>query len=189
MKNIIFSLCFIFVFVSISLAQEYKWKEGNSYDNAKVYLASGEVIKSESISVLSAGIKVYSKTLTEPKNFSLNDVKQVEVPTKNNILLGALVGTAAGVGVMLLVESNYEKPETSSESGSGWSSTTTVTKEMPDIEKIPIVLGGTAIGAWIGSTIKSGWKKIYPNDNFSFNFSFQSNSRSIHPVFSFTLNF
>jgi hypothetical protein len=188
MKNIILSICLIFLFVSISLAQEYKWKEGNSYDNAKVYLVSGEVIKTKSISVLSSEIKVFSKTLLEPKNYSLDNVNRVEVPTKNNILLGALVGTAAGVGVMLLVESNYEKPETSHESGAGWSSTTTVTKEMPDIEKIPIVLGGTALGAWIGSTIKSGWKKIYPNDNLSFNFSFQRN-RSIHPVFSFTLNF
>lgn len=188
MKNIIFSTCLIFVFVSISLAQEYKWKEGNSYDNAKVYLASGEVIKTKSIFVSSSEIKVFSKDLLEPKNYSLNDVKQIEVPTKNNLLLGALIGTAAGVGVMLLYESNYEKPETTHESGPGWSSTTTITKEMPDVEKIPFVLGGAALGAFIGSTIKSGWKKIYPNDNLSFNFSFQSN-RSIHPVFSFTLNF
>jgi len=188
MKNILLSICITILLVSISLAQEYKWKEGISYDNAKVYLVSGEVIKTKSISVLSSEIKVYSKTLPEPKIYSLDNVKRVEVPTKNNILLGALVGTVAGVGVMLLYESNYEKPETTHESGPGWSSTATITKELPDVEKIPFVLGGAALGAFVGSTIKSGWKKIYPNDNFSFNFSFKK-SDPVDSVFSLRLKF
>lgn len=165
MKRSIFYIFIIFFFVSISLAQEYKWKEGNSYDNARVYLASGEVIKCESISVLSSEIKVFSKTLLQPKNYSLNDIKQIEVPSENKLFSGALVGTAAGVVIMLLYESSYEKPETSYDSGPGWTSWMTVEKKMPFVEKIPIILGGVALGAWIGSTIKSGWEKIYPNDN------------------------
>ncbi len=188
MKGIIVLMLVSLLFFSAAMAQDYTWREGGRYDNARIQLTSGAVIQTKNISVSGSEILVYSDALAAAKNYNVADIKQVEVPTKNKLLVGALVGTAVGVGAMLLIESNYEKPETTHDSGPGWTSTTTVTKEMPDVEKIPIVLGGTALGAWIGSTIKSGWKKIYPNENLSLKVSLPKRG-SMYPGLSFQLNF
>ena len=186
MKGILISIVLSLLLISAAMAQENVWREGGRYKDARVYLSTGAVLQTKNIAVNGSEIVVSSNDLGAAKNYNLADIKQVEVPTKSKMLVGALVGTAVGVGAMLLIESSYEKPETTHDSGPGWSSTTTVTKQMPDAEKIPIVLGGTALGAWIGSTIKSGWKKIYPNENLTMNLTFNG---SKYPGMSVSLQF
>jgi len=180
-------LAFIFLFsglVSVSMAQKLEWKEGNSYNNVKIYLDSGEILDYKKISVLKEGIQAIPKTSSDPVYYNYNQIKQIEAPSKNNFGIGALFGTGAGLVTMLIYEAAYEKPVTTTFPG-GWE---TVTKELHILEKIPFLLGGAALGALIGLYIDSKCKIIYPVNNLSFNFSLQKNL-SVNPVFSMKLRF
>ncbi|MBD3288471.1 hypothetical protein GF337_06665, partial [candidate division KSB1 bacterium] len=119
MKRIYISIVLSLLLISAAMAQENVWREGGKYKDARVHLSSGAVLQTKNIAVNGSEIAVSSNDPGAAKNYDIADIKQVEVPTKNKMLVGALVGTAVGVGAMLLIEANYEKPETTHDSGPG----------------------------------------------------------------------
>ncbi|MBN2357502.1 hypothetical protein JXO59_15420 [candidate division KSB1 bacterium] len=96
-------------------------------------------------------------------DIALSEVQRIEVATNNGLIPGTLLGTAVGTGAMLILESILEEPSTSS-SGS---ITITTTYTMPTETKIAIIFTGFALGMWLGSKVKTGYKEIYPNRTFS----------------------
>lgn len=172
-------------------AQEIEDKTVKKYNNAKIKLTSGEIIQCKNLTIKSSNVDFTTGIPALNKSMKLDKIEKISTPTKRYAGPGLLIGAAVGGVAMLIAEKIYEDPEseTTHASGYGWTSTTTttITKEMAPGPKIAIVAGGAAVGALIGSAIKGGWKKIYPdkNDNLSFNISSSPNYTMLNLQFAF----
>lgn len=163
----IFSITLVLAFHHILFAQDLVLSEGQTYKNSKITLASGSVVKASRFTVKDSTLIFPTGGSGATNAILLKDIEQIHVATKNHWAVGALAGTAVGVVAMLVVKSSFEKPETSTISGPGFTQTTTTQKIMATGPKVLIVAGGVGVGALIGSLIKGGWKKIYPNEKLS----------------------
>ena len=185
MKKLLFIVLLVCFITNASFAQENKLNNGQIYKNTKVTLSSGVILKGKSLTVQNKNLVISFDSMTKPRTIALADVEQVQIATRNQALVGGLAGAAVGVAAMFIAQSIYEAPETTHDSGYGWTSTTTTIVYMPPEYKIAIVGGGIALGVLIGSTIKGGWKTIYPDKEASkkitLNFSL-SNNYHLTPV-------
>ena len=168
--------CFILitlVFGTCAHSQESKYVEGKIYKNAKVLLTSGVTIKGEDLMISGSNLNIVFGSPLRNAQFKLEKVQEILIPTRSYAGIGFITGAAIGAITMFLVEIEFEKPKTTTESDNGWTSTTTTTKIMAPGPKIAMVAGGALLGTLIGKSIKRGWKKIYPSKeiNISFNFS------------------
>lgn len=171
----------ILLFATNLTAQANAWQAGEKYSNAKIKLTSGKILNVKRISVGDTLLYLSAGNPLGVKSISLNDVGQVQIATKNYLIVGGLAGTAVGLGVMLVVESIVEEPKTEYKSGPGYWSETTTTTEMASIYKILIVGAGAAAGSLIGYFIKGGYEQIYPavekKKGLSFNLALSSQNK------------
>lgn len=154
----------------IAKGQEF---ENANYRFSSVTKNSGEILKLKNITLHGDSI-IYYKTnastgLNDHIYINLNDIKEIKVSSRTNILPGFLIGTGAGLAGMFITKEIIEKPKskTSVVSGPGYTTTTTVTstKTMAPGPKIAILAGGSLLGTIIGTSIKKGWKSIYQNNH------------------------
>ena len=175
MKKLFHLILLILLLVMSAFSQENNVEQSNVYKKTKVKLTNGAVLSINNLQVSDSTLEYSNISTRISGKIDLNDVQEVAIPTKSYTGVGFLIVTAIGGVTMLIVENKFEEPktETTTESGYGWTSTTTntITKEMAPGPKIAIVAGGALLGTLIGSAIKGGWKNIYPakDDKVSFN--------------------
>ena len=162
--------------VNAAKTQELVYAEVKNYTNAKIKLTSGLVVNCKSLTLHESSVDFITAASTPTRSFQLDRVEEISIATKNNAGMGFLIGTAVGGAAMLIAQKIYEEPETTVESGYGWTRTTTETKFMSPGVKVAIVGGGALLGALVGSATKGGWKTIYPEKDSSLSFNIQSNA-------------
>ncbi len=167
--------------------------DGKSYKNARVILTSGKIIKGQTFIMKNTDELLFPSPLRiKPKVVSLKDVEAIQIPTKNYLQHGGLLGVVF-TGAIVLIDELKNTPEKESyykviyqKDNSGNFHTTVV----PAIRKIDnrisstlravIIGGGFVAGSVVGSLIKGGWKTIYPIENkenkISFRISILDNS-------------
>lgn len=143
----------------------------NNYKHARITLLKGEVMNVIDISLNEETVSFIIDNETARKkmnvSYDLNRVQKIEVAdNKNNFLSGLFVGAGLGVIPMLIIKNNYEKPVTVSTvtystNTTSWHTYTT-TKTMGVAQIGLIISGGALVGGIIGSTIKRGWKTVFP---------------------------
>lgn len=191
-------LLVIFIIVAVSnylSGQEITNSELNNYKAAKIMLTSGEILKCKDLILTDSDVSFTSGNPSLNKSMALEEIEEISIPTKTNTGTGFILGALAGGAIMLIYESIYEKPETTTKEWRTYetwgyidhSMEVTEEKEMAIGPKIGIVAGGVLIGTLIGASIKSGWKNIYPkkDDNFSFNVSCNSYATKLNLEFNF----
>ena len=166
-----YSLFIISLFVLNSFTV-FSQNDSINYKLSRITLSSGELIKRRNITLYDNNVSFYEYNSTtgqtELVSYSLSDIQNIKVATKNSFLPGLLIGTGVGVITMLIVEKVIEKPKTETKiTPTGWESRT-LTRTMVTGEKIGIVAGGALIGTLIGVLIKRGWETVFPQSTSMF---------------------
>jgi hypothetical protein len=185
-----YSLLIISLFVLNSFTG-FSQENGVSYKFSKITLSTGEVIKPKNITLYSDNVsyKVYNESAKMKMDVShdLNRIQKIEVSTKNNLLPGLFIGSGAGIVATIIVQKIVERPrsETTTTSGPGYTQTETrvTTKRLGLQYKMAIFSGSTLLGILIGSSIKKGWKTVFPQsssmlDQFDINVSLSPVNRN-----------
>jgi hypothetical protein len=163
MKKLLFVL--LFLDSILACAQGYTGDEHQQYRYAKIFLQNGKklvvrnlLVSQDEISYMKVSPAPWPDVLIKYPN---SQVKYISVADRSYALAGFLIGTAVGVGTMLIAKDLYYEEITRYPY--------TIKRTLPTIHGIGIVFSGALVGTVVGGSIRSGWKTIYPGHKTSLN--------------------
>ena len=192
----------ILLFLTLfTFTQEKETEETKTYKHVKVKLLNGKKIKGKKLVLNDSEIIFTQSGSHYRKTISLNEIEYINAAKKNQSLLLAGIGGTVTAGIMFLLVKNrettiegYRFTATYDDYGNRTiTSRTPINPQTTGVSittKIAVAAGGIVMGGLIGSSIKTGWNKVFTFDKAELSLGVSlSKSSFLSPVFCMNFKF